>query len=590
MTPEAVALVAGDQELCYAELNRRANQLAHYLHTLGVGPNSRVALCVERSLDMVVGFLGILKAGGAYVPLDPAYPAERLAFLLEDAQAPVLVTQQHLVARLPVRDAHIVCMDADAARLGRHHTSDPVFTASLADLVYVIYTSGSTGRPKGVQIAHGSLLNLILWHQRTFAVTSADRATQLTSPAFDAMGWEVWPYLTAGARVFLADDTVRRQPALLRDWLVKERITLSFVPTNLAESLLTLDWPAETRLRCLLTGADRLQHYPPPTLPFALVNNYGPTEATVLVTSGVVPATAHADAPPPIGRPITNTQVYILDEQLRQVPVGETGELYIGGVGLAVGYLNRPELTAAKFIAHPLSHEPGARLYKTGDLARYLPDGQIAFVGRADDQIKIHGYRIEPSEVVAALHKHPAIHTSCVIAREDAPGEKRLVAYLVLREGAQVAASELRQGLLQTLPDYMVPSVFVALDTLPTTPNGKVDRAALPVPDATNMLLDVVRATPSTPVEKRLATMLSALLNIEHIDIDDNFFLLGGHSLLGAQLVNHVAETFGIVLPLRTLFEAPTVRELAAQIEHHMLAAVEAMSDEEARLLLGAAS
>ena len=586
ITPGAVALVAGNQRLTYRELNQRANQLAHYLQTLGVGPNVLVGLCVERSLDMVVGLLGILKAGGAYVPLDPSYPPDRLAFMMEDSKAPVLVTQQHLVSRLPAQQAQVICLDTDATVLARQSTTDPISAITADDLVYIIYTSGSTGRPKGVQITHGSLLNLVYWHQRVFAVTAADRATQLTSPAFDATGWELWPYLAIGASVYLLDEDSRVAPALCRDWLVDHAITITFLPTALAEGVMALEWPETTALRYLLTGADTLHHYPSPGLPFALVNNYGPTEATVVTTYGLVPPTEHANLPPSIGRPIDNMQVYILDEHLQQVPFGESGELHIGGAGLARGYLNRPDLTEEKFIPHPFSDAPGARLYKTGDEARFLPDGQIAFMGRIDYQIKIRGYRIEPNEIMSVLNEHPAVQTSLVVAREDTAGEKRLVAYVVLSPGAVVLASSLREILAERLPDYMIPATFVQLDSMPLTSNGKVDRRALPAPDATNTLHDEVVAQPHTPTEERLVAIVAPLLGLEHISIDDNFFMLGGHSLLGTQVIAHVANAFGVDLSLRTLFSSPTIRQLSAEIERLIVARVEAMSDEEARRLL----
>ena len=586
ITPGAVALVAGNQRLTYRELNQRANQLAHYLQTLGVGPNVLVGLCVERSLDMVVGLLGILKAGGAYVPLDPSYPPDRLAFMMEDAQASVLVTQQNLVSRLPAQQAQVICLDTDATVLARQSTTDPISAITADDLVYIIYTSGSTGRPKGVQITHGSLLNLIYWHQRVFTVTAADRATQLTSPAFDATGWELWPYLAIGASVYLLDEDSRVAPALCRDWLVDHAITITFLPTALAEGVMALEWPEMTALRYLLTGADTLHHYPSPGLPFALVNNYGPTEATVVTTYGLVPPTEHANLPPSIGRPIDNMQVYILDEHLRQVPIGESGELHIGGVGLARGYLNRPDLTEEKFIPHPFSDAPGARLYKTGDEARFLPDGQIAFMGRIDYQIKIRGYRIEPNEIMSVLNEHPAVQTSLVVAQEDTAGDKRLVAYVVLSPGAVVSASSLREILAERLPDYMIPAAFVQLDSMPLTSSGKVDRRALPAPDATNTLHDEVVAQPHTPTEERLVAIVAPLLGLEHISIDDNFFMLGGHSLLGTQVIAHVANAFGVDLSLRTLFSSPTIRQLSAEIERLIVARVEAMSDEEARRLL----
>jgi amino acid adenylation domain-containing protein len=581
VTPDAVALFAGGQMLSYRELNQRANQLAHYLQALGVGPNVLVGLCVERSLGMVVGLLGILKAGGAYVPLDPSYPTERLAFMLVDSHAPVLVTQRALAARFTTQGTQVVCLDADVAISAQQSVVDPPSEVAIDDLAYVIYTSGSTGRPKGVKIAHKSLLNLVFWHQRAFTVTGSDRATQLTSPAFDATGWELWPYLTIGASVHLPDDDTRTVPTLLRDWLVSQRITLTFLPTPLAESVMLLEWPQTASPRFLLTGADTLHHNPPPNLPFTLINNYGPTEATVVATSGRVPPAVLADGPPSIGRPIANTQIYILDEYLQQVPAGVTGELYIGGTGVAQGYLNRPELTAERFIPNPFRDEPDARLYKTGDLARRLPDGQIMFIGRADHQIKIRGYRIEPSEIVSVLNRHPSIQASLVVAREDIPGDKRLVAYIVLAPGAHTTASALRDTLRTHLPDYMIPTAFVVLEAFPLTPNGKLDRVTLPAPDAVNTLQDAV-AAPSTALEKQLTEMITTLLNVDQVGLDDNFFMLGGHSLLGTQLIARLAETFDIKLKLRALFEAPTIRLLAAKVERQIIERLETISDEQA--------
>jgi amino acid adenylation domain-containing protein len=586
-TPDAIALVVGDQILSYREMNRRANQVAHTLQGLGVRPNVLVGICVERSVDLVIGLLGILKAGGAYVPLDPSYPPERLTFMLKDAQVPVLLTHQQLATNLTMQGTKVICLDADAAMLARQSEVDPVSSATAADLAYVIYTSGSTGQPKGVQITHDGLLNLIFWHQRAFAVTPLDRATQVTSPAFDATGWELWPYLTCGASIYLPDEETRVAPLLLRDWLVNHDITITFLPTALAESVMALEWPQTTSLRYLLTGADTLQHYPSPSLPFALINNYGPTEATVVATSGQVFPAAHPDSLPSIGRPIANTQIFILDEHLHQVPIGVPGDLYIGGVGLARGYLNRPELTAEKFIPHPFSQEPGARLYKTGDLARYLPNGQIAFLGRTDYQIKIRGYRIEPNEITSILNQHPAIQASFVMALEDDTGEKRLVAYVTTLPETEVAPRALQELFRERLPDYMIPSLFVRLERLPVTPNGKIDRASLPAPDASNTLRDPVIPEPLTPTEEHVSGIVANLLKLERVGLDENFFMLGGHSLLGTQIIARVADTFDVELPLRALFEAPTVRRLSAEIERRLIARLEMMSDTEALHLLG---
>jgi amino acid adenylation domain-containing protein len=572
ITPDAVALVAHNQVISYQELNRRANRVAHYLQGLGVRADVLVGICVERSVELIVGLLGILKAGGAYVPLDPTYPPERLAFMVKDAQLPVLLSQQHLAAKFVSQDTQIVCLDADAELLGQQSELEPVPPATGTDLAYVIYTSGSTGQPKGVQITHDSLLNLIFWHQHAFAVTPLDRATQLASPAFDATGWELWPYLTCGASVYLPEEEIRVAPLPLRNWLIERGITITFLPTTLAEKVMALEWPATTSLRLLLTGADTLQRYPAPGLPFVLVNNYGPTEATVVATSGRVFPRTRPDLLPPIGRPIANTKIFILDELLRQVSIGMPGELYIGGIGLARGYLNRPELTAEKFIPHPFSDEPGALLYKTGDLARYLPDGQIAFLGRADDQIKIRGYRIEPNEIIAALNQHPAIQASFVMAQEDRSGEKRLVAYTVLAPETQVAPNSLQEFLRGRLPDYMVPPIFVEVATLPLTAHGKVNRAALPVPDTTNTLRDEISPECLTPTEEKISEIVADLLKLERVELDENFFMLGGHSLLGTQVIARVADTFGVELPLRALFDAPTISSLSAAVEGRLLA------------------
>ncbi len=584
--PNAIAITERNQVLSYKELNVRANQLAHYLQKQGVGPNVLVGLCVKRSVNMVVGLLGILKAGGAYVPLDPSYPSDRLLFMLDDAQVSVLVTEQGIAESFSTIGIRTVHLDTDAKILAEESKDEPEMAVTYSDTAYVVYTSGSTGRPKGVQITHDSLLNLVYWHQKAFEITAEDRATQLTSPAFDATGWELWPYLTIGASVYLADEETRLSPTSLRDWLLESRITVSFLPTALAESVIALRWPEKTHLRILLTGADTLRHYPPATLPFALINNYGPSEATVVATSGRVFPDSHTHVAPSIGRPIANTQIYILDEQLQQVPIGTIGELYIGGTGLASGYLHRPELTAERFIANPFSTEAGSRLYKTGDLARYLPDGQLLFMGRSDDQIKIRGFRIEPDEITAMINRHQSINTSLVIAREDVPGEKRLVAYLVLADNEGLTVDTLREALREQLPDYMIPSAFVVLDAVPITLNGKIDRKALPAPDETNTLREQEVALPGTPTEERVSEIVTSLLNLDRVGVDENFFLLGGHSLLGTQLITRISEAFGVELSLRTLFSSPTIQELSSEIEQLIFAQLEAMSDEEAERLL----
>ena len=574
-TPDAPAVADESGSLTYRELNSRSNQLAHHLRLLDVGPEVLVGLCLGRSLNFVVAALGVMKAGGAYLPIDPATPKARTASVLMASQVSVVITEQAMTEGLPAGNWSVLAIDADWPAISRRPSFSPAVKLTTGSLAYVIYTSGSTGEPKGVEITHGSLSNLISWHRKAFAVVSGDRATQLASPGFDAAVWELWPYLTAGASVHILDKCTIAEPAALRDWLVSERITIGFVPTALAERLMTLIWPSEVSLRFLLTGADTLRHYPPSNLPFTLVNNYGPTECTVVATSGPVLSRERADHAPAIGRAIANTQIYILDQNQRQVPAGVAGELHIAGAGLARGYRNRPDLTAQKFILSPFSLEPGARLYKTGDLACYLPDGQIAFLGRIDEQVKIRGYRIEPNEIAMALEKHPAVQTSVVVAREDASGEKRLVAYILPTPNSQITESELRVFLTTYLPTYMVPASFVQVDSLPLTANGKIDRAALPTPNTTNTIRDKVFVAPRTLVEERLAAILCPLMQLENVSVEDNFFMLGGHSLMGTQLIARIRDAFGVEITLRALFDSPTVTGISAEIERLILAKLE---------------
>jgi len=568
-TPDAAALTSATCVLSYKELDERASALADVLWALGVGPDVVVGLCAPRSPEMVVGALGILKAGGAYLPLDPTYPAARLAFMLDDGQVPVVVTGHCVKNRVPSGLHEMIILD----ELGRVIESPPLppttpsqVTASPKSLAYVIYTSGSTGQPKGVEITHESLLNLVHWHQHAFRVTSADRASQVAKVGFDAAVWEIWPYLAAGASLHVPDDETVSDPESLRDWLVAQRITISFIPTPIAEHLLTLPWPSGTALRTMLTGADTLHGYPPVGLPFLLVNNYGPTECTVVTTSGPVHSNGSTHQLPPIGCAIANTQVYILDESGKQVAMETAGELHIGGMGVARGYRNRPELTAQRFIRNPFGAKPGERLFKTGDLARFLPDGQIAFLGRMDEQVKVRGFRVEPNEVTATLNEHPHIQQSVVVAREVASRDTRLIGYFVAVPQSQPTLGELRDFLGARLPDFMVPATFVRLEKLPLTANGKVDRKSLPAADETNTLRDSSYTAPRTDMEKTVAGILERLLELEHVDVEDNFFSLGGHSLLGAQLVARLRDSFGVEVPLRVVFEAPTVAELSAEV------------------------
>jgi len=568
-SPDAVAVVFEGEQLTYRELNTRANQLAHYLRSLEVEPEVLVGICVERSFDMIVGLLGILKAGGAYVPIDPAYPIERIAYMLDDSGLPVLLTQKKLVASLPKHQAQVVCLDSDWSEISAESQLPPITEVIPKNLAYVIYTSGSTGKPKGVLIAHSGLLNLVFWHQRAFEITSLDRTTQLAGTAFDASAWEVWPYLASGASIYLIEPEILLSPEKLRDWIVSKKITITFVPTPIAEKLLSMQWPPDGALQIMLTGGDKLHHYSLASIPFKVVNNYGPTENTVVTTSGLIVFDGTDNTLPHIGHPIDNTQVYLLDPYLQPVPIGVPGELHIASVGLARGYLNRPDLTEAKFIPNPFSNEPGFRLYKTGDLARYLPDGNIEFLGRIDNQVKIRGFRIELGEVEAALSQHPAIRETVVITRENSAGDKQLVAYLVPHQEAAPTVSDLRCFLKAQLTEYMVPSNFVTLDTLPLTPNGKVDRHALPQPDF-RAELELTFVAPRTPIEEMLANIWAWVLGIKQVGIEDNFFELGGHSLLATQVISRVRDTLAVELPLRSLFEAPTVASFAQQVENSL--------------------
>ncbi len=567
--PDATALSYASQVLSYKELDDRAGALAKVLRGLGVGPEVVVGLSMQRSPAMVIGALAILKAGGAYLPLDPLNPAARLALLAQDAQISVLVTGQRNENRLPAGLWPTIVLDDYGRIIDAPVYSCPTAIQTKADpkaLAYVIYTSGSTGDPNGVEVTHENLLNLVHWHQHAFEVTTDDRASQIASVGFDAAVWEIWPHLATGGSVHIPEEQVIRDPELLRNWLVAERITISFIPTPMAELLLRLPWPERTALRVMLTGADTLHHYPPAGLPFQLINNYGPTECTVVATSGrILPD--DSNVLPPIGSPIANTQVYILDESGRQVPAGTEGELHIGGAGVVRGYRNRPDLTAKRFIPDPFAAQSGGRLFKTGDVARLLPDGQFAFVRRMDNQIKVRGFRVEPNEIAAVLNRHPRVVQSVVVAHQAAQGERHLVGYLVPAPEGAPAPGELRDFLRERLPDYMVPDIFVKLESLPLSTNGKINRSALIAPNEANTLRDHSFTAPRTEVEKTVAGLLGGLLGTQQVDVEANFFELGGHSLVGAQLIARIRSAFGIEIKLRVLFEGPTVAKLSTEIE-----------------------
>lgn len=579
-SPSSLAVAAGGATLSYGELDRQANQLAHYLHSLGVGAESVVGVCLHRSFDMVVAALGILKAGGAYLPMDAAYPAERLAYMLSDSKAVVVVTDTAISSRLPAGPWRTVAMDRLHDAVAQQPGTPLPLQAGPNHLAYVIYTSGSTGAPKGVELTHANLCHLVDWHLPAFQVTADDRAGHLAGLGFDAAVWELWPYLTCGASVHLApEEEVRNSAESLRDWLVAERISITFVATAMTEQLLRTSWPATASLRTLLTGADMLRMFPPDGLPFTVVNNYGPTECTVVATSGTISSRDRPDRLPTIGNAIAGATVYLLDEAGQPVEAGTAGELYIGGSGVARGYRFRPELTQERFVADPFAGGH-ARMYRTGDQARQLSNGEFAFLGRVDDQIKIRGYRIEPGEVIAVLDTHPGVRSSVVVAREDG-SEKRLVAYVIAQEGMMLTDAALRGYLRQQLPEHLVPAQFVQIAALPINANGKLDRSALPAPSAENLIKDEEYIAPRNPVEEKVAAILAALLNLDRVGITDNFFSLGGHSLLGTQVISRVKDAFRVDLTLLNLFNHPTVAGMAGEIERQVRAKIEGMNQED---------
>jgi amino acid adenylation domain-containing protein len=568
--PDAVAVVYKDQHLTHQELNGWANRLAHYLQAQGIGPDCLVGIYIERSLQMMVGILGVLKAGGAYVPLDPTYPQERVAFIQADTKPLVLLTRTYLLDGLSEHEAQVVCLDSDWENISQEASKNPISGVRADNLAYVIYTSGSTGKPKGILVPHRGLPNVVEAMIRTFELTPNDRVLQFSSPSFDASVYDILLALGSGATLCLAQETLLPDLSLAR-WLQDVGVTI--IPLT-ASALAALADNDLSSLRIVISGAE--------ACPADLVarwsrgsrffNVYGPTEATIWAT---VAECTDGSLKPTIGHPIANAQVYLLDKHLRPVPVCVTGEMCIGGVGLTRGYLNSPRLTAEKFIPNPFSKQPGVRLYRTGDLARCLPDGKIDFLGRLDHQVKVRGFRIELGEIETVLRQHSAVQETVVVARQTeqtpeingGPKTSRLTAYVVLQEGQTFTVSELRRFLRTKLPEYMVPAVFVTLEELPLSPNGKVDRRALPAPDAARPKLDKEFVAPRTPIEKETSEIWAEVLDLEKVGIYDHFFIdLGGHSLLALQIIAKLNETFQVDLPLRDLFEADTVADLTLRI------------------------
>jgi amino acid adenylation domain-containing protein len=560
-TPDAPAVVHEGEPLTYAELNRRANRLAHHLQAQGVGPDSRVAICVERSPEMVVALLGVLKAGGAYVPLDPSYPAERLGYMLRDS-APVLVlTQERLLDRLPAHGAATLCLDRDRERIAGESERNPASGATPGSLAYVIYTSGSTGRPKGVMVEHRGLCNLVALHADRLGVEPSSRVLQFASFSFDGHVFEVVMALGQGASLHLAPAGVVLVGEALADLVQAREITHAVLPPAVLAALPGGTEERMSSLQTLIVSGDApsaalMRHW---SAGRRLINGYGPTEATVCAT--LHDYDGEGDGPPPIGRPIANTRIYVLDGRGEPVPVGVAGEIHIAGVGVARGYLNQPELTRERFVADPFPGGAGERMYRTGDLGRWLSDGTLEFVGRVDQQVKVRGFRIEPGEVEAALLEQAGVHEAVVVAREDAPGEKRLVAYYT---GEALEAEALRSALGARLPEYMVPAAYVRLEELPLTPNGKLDRGALPAPEGAAYAARAFEA-PRAGVESVLAEVWSRVLGVERVGRRDSFFELGGHSLLAVQVVGALRQA-GVEVAIADLFAHPTLEALASRV------------------------
>ncbi len=555
-TPSDIAVIFENQELTYQELNNRANQLAHYLQKLGVKPEVIVGVCIKRSPEMLIALLAILKVGGAYVPLDPAYPQERLTFMVEDSQTKVLLTQSHLVELFAKSNVHIVCIDSDSQLLSQQSRENLFSLVKSNNLAYVIYTSGSTGVPKGVAIEHQSCVALLTWSREIFTDNDLAGVLASTSICFDLSVFELFVPLSWGGKVILVEN------ALHLPSLVAEVSLVNTVPSIIAELLQVDGLPASVRTVNLageplqnqlvqqIYQNDRIQK---------VLNLYGPSEDTTYSTFVQV----NKDSNVTIGRPIANTQIYLLDTKLQPVPIGVPGEIYTGGDGLARGYLNRPELTKERFISNPFNNKLNSRLYKTGDLARYLPDGNLEYLGRIDHQVKIRGFRIELGEIENALLKHPAVREIVVLAREDKPRVQKLVAYIVLLTDQAATISELRSYLKELLPEYMVPGVFIFLDTLPLLPNGKVDRRALPVPEALRPTLATTYEVPQSEIEQQIAKLWQEVLHLDKVGIHDNFFDLGGHSLLMIQVNHKLRAILQRDISVVTMFQNPTIYSLA---------------------------
>jgi amino acid adenylation domain-containing protein len=569
--PERAAVSQGGSVLTYAELDTRSTRLACELRSAGVVPASLVGICLEQSINFVVAVLGIIKCGAAYVPLDPASPSARLEFMTRDSTASCVVTTSDLPSRLNLKGQVLLL---DSLPLRSSGANLPEIDVQPEHLAYVMYTSGTTGTPKGVEITHRGVANLVLWCRRAFHIAPADRTPLFAPVGFDAAVRELWPHLTSGCTLFVPPEGLLRDPEQLCEWLVANEITITYLPTLLASRLIRRSWPRHTRLRYVYTGGDALRDYPIPGLPFRFVNEYGPAECTVFASSYTVPVLSDPKQPPPIGRPIDGAEIYILDEDLAEVPPGEAGEICIAGEGLARGYRNRPELTDRSFVQGVHGESRGKRIYKTGDLGRYNPEGEIAFVGRNDDQVKIRGYRIECGDIETCINQMEGVRASAVVKRTYGASDHRLVAYVVPTQERELTREDLRNFLRSRLPGYMIPNEFIQMSDLPVTGNGKIDKTVLPEPHKSIRIRNT--EVPDSVVERHLIATLQKLLGVEQVGRHDNIFLLGGDSLIAMQLIAHVQRDFDVRLTPQFVFAKPTSAELAQEIEQVILTRIAA--------------
>jgi amino acid adenylation domain-containing protein len=590
-TPNAIAVESSEGQLTYRQLNRRANQLAHHLLRLGLAADQRVAICLDRNSMMLLALLGVLKGGGAFVPLDPTLPASRLAFMIEDAAATIVLTESRYKDQFAGDTLRAIPLDADWEAIAVESDEDPACLTTPDDLAYVMYTSGSTGMPKGVMIPHRGLVNYLTWCTESYGLTEGSGVPVHTSFAFDLTITSLLAPLVAGQRVLLLSDMLDIEALVETLEHVGDLSLIKLTPSHLQiiDRLLPRE-KAAGAVRSLIIGGEALhaetlaywRTYAPNT---RLVNEYGPTEAVVGCCVYTVPDDAPHIGSVPIGRPIANVQLYVLDRDQQLVPTGAVGELYIGGAGLARGYLNRPELTDERFVPHPFAHQRGARLYRTGDLVRYRADGNLQYLGRIDDQVKIRGYRIELGEIENILRQCEGVDESAVLVRDDKAGEPQLVAYVVPTD-QDLSTHGLREELKEKLPSYMVPAAIIVLPAIPLTTNGKIDRKALPAPDMSLATRAEEFVAPRSDAEQTLAQIWAEVLRLERVGIHDKFFEIGGHSLKATQVVSRIREVFDVELPLRRIFEQPTVAELASTVTDAILEQIHELTDAEARLLV----